>query len=87
MKVTPEGIAIRTYERGVEGETLACGTGMVACALVHHELTDAGSPVKVKVKGGDTLEIGFEKTADGYRNVTLTGPADLVFEGEVQLAP
>ncbi|HWB01968.1 MAG TPA: diaminopimelate epimerase [Verrucomicrobiales bacterium] len=87
MKVTPEGIAIRTYERGVEGETLACGTGMVACALVHHELTGAGSPVRVKVKGGDTLEIGFEKTADGYRNVTLTGPADLVFEGEVQLAP
>jgi diaminopimelate epimerase len=58
---------------------------MVACALVHHELTGAPSPVKVKVKGGDTLEIGFEKTADGYRNVTLTGPADIVFEGQVQL--
>jgi diaminopimelate epimerase len=83
MKVTPEGISIRTYERGVEDETLACGTGMVACALVHHELTGAPSPVKVKVKGGDTLEIGFEKTADGYKNVTLTGPADLVFEGQV----
>jgi diaminopimelate epimerase len=85
LKVTPEGISIRTYERGVEGETLACGTGMVACALVHHELTGAPSPVKVKVKGGDTLEIGFEETAGGYRNVTLTGPADLVFEGQVQL--
>ncbi len=85
MKVTPEGISIRTYERGVEDETLACGTGMVACALVHHELTGAPSPVKVKVKGGDTLEIGFEKTGDGYKKVTLTGPADLVFEGQVPL--
>ena len=85
LKVTDEGISIRTYERGVEDETLACGTGMVACALMHHELTGAPSPVKVKVKGGDTLEIGFEKTADGYRNVTLTGPADIVFEGEIRM--
>lgn len=85
LKVTPEGISIRTYERGVEDETLACGTGMVACALMHHELTGAPSPVKVKVKGGETLEIGFEKTADGYRNVTLTGPADIVFEGEIRM--
>ena len=85
LKATPDGIAIRTYERGVEDETLACGTGMVASALVHHELTGAPSPVRVKVKGGDTLEIGFEKTAAGYRRVTLTGPADIVFEGEVKL--
>ena len=85
LQVTPEGIAIRTYERGVEDETLACGTGMVACALVHHLLTGAPSPVRVKVKGGDTLEIGFEKSGDGFSNVTLTGPADIVFEGEVKL--
>ena len=43
------------------------------------------APVRVKVKGGDTLEIGFEKSADGYRLVTLTGPADIVFEGEIAL--
>lgn len=85
LAVTPEGIAIRTYERGVEDETLACGTGMVACALVHHELTGAASPIKVKVMGGDTLEIGFEKTANGYRRVTLTGPANIVFEGDIRL--
>ncbi len=85
LKATTEGITIRTYERGVEDETLACGTGMVACALVHHELTGAPSPVKVKVKGGDTLEVGFEKTAEGYRDVTLTGPADIVFQGQVKL--
>lgn len=84
LKVTPDGIAIRTYERGVEGETLACGTGMVACALVHHLLNGAASPVKVKVKGGDTLEIGLERDGDAFKNVTLTGPADIVFEGEIK---
>jgi len=79
-------IEIRTYERGVEDETLACGTGMVACALIHHLLTGTPSPIKVDVAGGDSLEIGFEK-ADGntFRNVTLTGPADFVFEGEIDI--
>lgn len=84
--IAPDHIAIRTYERGVEDETLACGTGMVACALVHHLLTGAESPVKVDVEGGDTLSIGFEKTGDTtFTNVTLTGPADFVFEGEIEI--
>lgn len=82
----PGHIAIRTYERGVEDETLACGTGMVACALVHHLLTGAPSPIKVDVAGGDTLEIGFEKTGErSFAKVTLTGPADFVFEGEIEI--
>ena len=76
-------IAIRTYERGVEDETLACGTGMVACALIFHERTGAPSPVQVQVRGGETLRIGFTKTGDGYLDVTLTGPADFVFDGTV----
>ena len=76
-------IAIRTYERGVEDETLACGTGMVACALIFHERTGVASPVQVQVRGGETLRIGFTKTAGGYANVTLTGPADFVFDGTV----
>lgn len=84
--LAPGHIAIRTYERGVEDETLACGTGMVACALVHHLLTGAESPVKVDVEGGDTLSIGFEKTGETtFTNVTLTGPADFVFEGEIEI--
>ncbi len=84
--LAPGHIAIRTYERGVEGETLACGTGMVAAALVHHLLTGAESPVQVDVAGGDTLEIGFEKTGETtFANVTLTGPADFVFEGEIEI--
>lgn len=86
-KVTaPGSIAIRTYERGVEGETLACGTGMVTCALIHHELTGAPSPVSVLVKGGDTLKVGFEEQKKGeYTNVTLFGPADFVFTGSVNI--
>lgn len=82
----PGHLAIRTYERGVEDETLACGTGMVACALLHHVLTGTPSPIKVDVEGGDTLEIGFEKNgAGGFAKVTLTGPADFVFEGEIEI--
>jgi diaminopimelate epimerase len=84
--VGPGHIAIRTYERGVEDETLACGTGMVACALVHHLLSGDPSPIRVDVEGGDTLEVGFERTATGeFANVTLTGPADFVFEGEIEI--
>ncbi|HEY2572470.1 MAG TPA: diaminopimelate epimerase [Verrucomicrobiaceae bacterium] len=82
--VAPGQISIRTYERGVEDETLACGTGMVACALIAHELHGFASPVSVKVKGGDTLQVGFEKAA-GFRHVTLHGPADFVFQGETQI--
>lgn len=79
-------IAIRTYERGVEGETLACGTGMVACSIVYHLLNGIPSPIQVDVEGGDTLTIGFEGSAEeGFRKVTLTGPADFVFEGEISL--
>lgn len=83
--IDAQTIAIRTYERGVEAETLACGTGVTASAIVFHELTGAASPVSVRVRGGDLLEVGFEKKDGVYKNVTLTGPADFVFDGEIQL--
>ena len=79
----PGRLAIRTYERGVEDETLACGTGVVASALLHHILHGAASPVAVRVKGGDTLSVGFEREGESFRNVTLLGPADFTFEGRV----
>lgn len=78
-------IAIRTYERGVEGETLACGTGMTACALIHHLRTRASSPISVDVKGGDTLEIGFTANDTDFTDVTLMGPGDFVFEGQIEI--
>ncbi len=83
--LTPGSIAIRTYERGVEDETLACGTGMAACALIHHALTGAPSPISVEVAGGDTLHIGFERDGESFTRVTLTGPADFTFAGTTSL--
>jgi diaminopimelate epimerase len=85
QKTGAQAISIRTYERGVEDETLACGTGMVASGIIFHELNGAASPVSVKVRGGDTLEIGFQQDGDVYRDVTLTGPADFVFDGQVAI--
>ena len=53
---------------------------------MHHLLDGVPSPIKVDVKGGDTLEIGFEKTGETtFTNVTLTGPADFVFEGDIEI--
>lgn len=82
----PDHIAIRTYERGVEDETLACGTGMVACAIVHFELNEGDRPIRVQVRGGDTLEVNFRKTRDGdFKDVTLLGPAELTFSGTIDI--
>ncbi|MFL6589167.1 MAG: diaminopimelate epimerase [Chthoniobacterales bacterium] len=78
-------IAIRTYERGVEDETLACGTGVVASALIFAALNSVDGPIGVFVRGGNELHVGFEKMAGQFRNVTLTGPADFVFEGTLDL--
>ena len=83
--IAPDTIAVRTYERGVEGETLACGTGVCAAALVHHVRSNAPSPVRVRVRGGDTLLVGFEGSPRGLQNLTLTGPADFVFDGMISL--
>ena len=81
----PRVIAIRTYERGVEEETLACGTGVVASALIFAVIQNAAGPVGVLVRGGDELQVGFEKNGAQFKSVTLTGPADFVFEGAIEV--
>ena len=81
----PNQIAIRTYERGVEDETLACGTGIVASALIFAATEDCEGPITVLARGGDELQVNFEKTRDQFRNVTLTGPAEFVFEGTIEI--
>jgi diaminopimelate epimerase len=81
----PNKIAIRTYERGVEDETLACGTGIVASALIFAASENRNGPITVLARGGDELQVGFEKSGDRFRNVTLTGPAEFVFEGKVEV--
>src|SRR6478672_8642056 len=81
----PRQIAIRTYERGVEDETLACGTGVVASALIFAAMKNVDGPIGVLVRGGNELRVGFEKTGDQFHHVTLTGPAEFVFEGTIDL--
>ena len=78
-------IAARTYERGVEDETLACGTGVVASALIFATIEDANGPIGVLVRGGSELQVGFEKAGTQFKNVTLTGPAEFVFEGTIDV--
>jgi diaminopimelate epimerase len=84
-KLGPKKIAVRTYERGVEDETLACGTGVVASALIFATLENTNGPITVIARGGDELQVGFEKSDNGFRNVTLTGPADFVFDGTIDV--
>lgn len=78
-------IRVRTFERGVEGETLACGTGVTASALISARVHQFKSPVAVQVQGGDELEVSFQETGDGFSNVELCGPAQFVFEGRITL--
>jgi diaminopimelate epimerase len=85
-EIEPGKVAIRTYERGVEGETLACGTGVTAAGLIYAALSDADSPVKLLVRGGDWLEVGFQRTGDEFEKVTLKGPAAFVFDGSIDIS-
>lgn len=77
------GIDYRTYERGVEDETLACGTGAIATALIASLAGLAKSPTKVHTSGGPVLTIHFEKNGDGFTNIKLEGEARFVFKGEI----
>ena len=81
----PNQIRVRTFERGVEGETLACGTGVTASALIASRVHHFGSPVKVQVQGGDQLEVSFNENHGAFSNVQLSGGADFVFEGRINL--
>jgi diaminopimelate epimerase len=81
----PGQIRVRTFERGVEGETLACGTGVSAAALVASRVHKFTSPVKVQVQGGDQLEVSFAEDNGVFSDVRLTGPAQFVFEGRISL--
>lgn len=86
IEITSENsLNIRTYERGVEGETLACGTGVTAAAIAAFETGRLKvNEVNVKAAGGD-LSVKFERNLSGrYENIWLTGPAEFVFEGTLK---
>ncbi len=78
-------IALRTYERGVEDETLACGTGAVASALIAAWREGWSSPVAVQVRSGEELEISFLGSAPSYDAAFLEGAVAVTFRGEVEL--
>lgn len=74
---------MRTYERGVENETLSCGTGVTAVALaMHHTQTTTDKHIFIKTRGGQ-LEVSFDKKKGSYTNVNLIGAANFVFKGEI----
>ncbi len=74
-------INIRTYERGVEAETLACGTGSVASAIISFLNGKILQPVELKTRSGENLIVSFNYENNEFINVALTGPAKIVFEG------
>jgi len=80
-RLGPGRLAMRTYERGVEAETLACGSGAIASAL-GSAAEGERSPVRVVTAGGDELEVEFREALDGFEDVSLTGPAEVAFAGE-----
>ena len=79
-------LVYRTYERGVENETLACGTGALGVSVIAAHLGLVSPPVECETSGGDILETFFEKDGGGATNCTLTGPVRIAFRGNTDLS-
>ncbi len=79
----PRELMIRTYERGVEDETLACGTGSVAAALIAARLGQVKSPVTVHTRGGEALTVYFTRQGEAFAEVFLEGDALVAYQGEL----
>ena len=83
--VNEDEISVRTYERGVEDETLSCGTGVTAAALACYHNENGFNDVIVHTRGGK-LNVEYDRIGDNsYKNIWLSGPAEKVFEGEIEL--
>jgi diaminopimelate epimerase len=83
QRLADNGLAVRTYERGVEGETLACGTGAVAAAIIAGLLGQARPPVTVTTSGGEQLIIHYALAGQEITEVFLEGPANFIYEGRL----
>ena len=78
-------ILVRTFERGVEDETLSCGTGVVASAIVNYHNEYGFNEVRVSTRGGK-LSVEFDRMQDGkFTNIWLVGPAEMVYSGSITL--
>lgn len=84
-QISENHFALRTYERGVEDETLSCGTGATAAAIAMYDLGKTNANVvQIDVQGG-TLKVAFTRENGIYKDVLLEGPATFVYEGEMEL--
>jgi diaminopimelate epimerase len=83
--IGPHKLRIRTYERGVEGETLACGTGSVAAALIAGSIGAVSSPVEVTTRSREKLTVSYERNAAGFYQIRLEGEAQVICEGNLLL--
>lgn len=81
----PHHLRLRTYERGVEAETLACGSGAVASAIAAWRVRGVASPVAVRTTGGEVLDVEWRSHGTAITDAYLTGPARLVYEGWIRI--
>jgi diaminopimelate epimerase len=82
-KISDDTFVVRTYERGVEDETLSCGTGVTAVALAMNYLGETSQNLVTLQTQGGNLQVSFEKTGQSYKNVWLIGPAKFVYKGNI----
>ena len=80
----PSTLEIRTWERGVENETLSCGSGTVAAAVVASLWGGGAPPIRAKTRSGETLTVDFARSGETASGVRLTGDARILFEGEIR---
>jgi diaminopimelate epimerase len=76
---------MRTFERGVEDETLACGTGSIASAIVASKWWGLKPPVDIMTQSGRKLVVDFKSSNEKIRDVVLAGPAEVIFVGEIEV--
>jgi diaminopimelate epimerase len=87
VQTSASGLIVRTYERGVEDETLSCGTGVTASALaaVYRNKIETEKGVVEIITPGGKLKVYFERNGTGFKNIWLEGEAAFVFKGEIQI--
>jgi diaminopimelate epimerase len=86
IKIEGDKVLIRTYERGVENETLACGTGSVASAIFVYENYGITPPIKLITRGKEELSVDFSPNGNSVGNPSLTGPANIVYKGKISIS-